>query len=282
MKKRIAFFGTPDFTTDFLDVLVAHDLKPDLIVTNPDRPSGRGMVMTAPGPKTWALSYDVPVLQPERIDESFMEAMRKEPWDLFIVIAYGKILPESLIELPTYGTINVHYSLLPQYRGATPVESAILHGDTTTAVVIQSMRYKLDTGPILAQKEISITPEDTSHTLRHKLNQEALLMLPHTLTGIFEETIAAIPQHESDATYTKKITKEDGEIDLNDSGIINYRKYKAYDGWPGIFFYIEKQGKKIRMKITKASYHDETFVIEEVIPENGKRQSYEDFLHSLH
>ena len=131
---NIAFFGTPPFTTDFLDTLVASGYSPSLVVTAPDRAVGRGMVMTAPEPKVWADATGIKVLQPEKLDDAFFTELSETQWDLFVVVAYGKIMPEPVINVPTYGTINVHYSLLPKYRGATPTESAILNGDTTTGV----------------------------------------------------------------------------------------------------------------------------------------------------
>ncbi|MEK7227908.1 MAG: methionyl-tRNA formyltransferase [Patescibacteria group bacterium] len=273
---KIAFFGTPAFTTAFLEKLTESGFGPSLIVTNPDRPSGRGMILQAPQPKVWGQKHNISVLQPEirqLADDEFLANLGE--WDLFIVVAYGKILPEKLITLPKYGTINIHYSLLPKYRGATPVESAILNGDEITGVVIQQMRYKLDTGPILSQKKISIAPNDTTLSLREKLNNEALIMLPDVLKKIFDQKIEPEEQSEEGASHCKKIAKEDGEIDLDDDGVINDRKYRAYYGSPGTFFFTKKHDKKIRVKINKAHLTDGKFIIDEVTPENGKRISYE-------
>lgn len=267
---NIAFFGTPPFTTDFLDTLVAHGYTPSLIVTGPDRPSGRGMVMQSPAPKTWADEHHIKVLQPEKLDDAFLNEISQHNWDLFVVVAYGKIMPEHVINLPKYGTINVHYSLLPKYRGATPTESAILAGDTITGVTIQQMVYKLDAGDILSTKEVVVDPTDTTPILRAKLNTEALNLLPETIQKIFDGTSTRIPQDESLATSCKKISKEDGLIDLADDPITNDRKYRAYFGWPGSYFF--DNGKRI--KITKAHLADGAFVIDEVIPENGKRMPY--------
>jgi methionyl-tRNA formyltransferase len=226
------------------------------------------MVLQSPEPKTWGEAHHIQVLQPEKIDEEFIASLGE--WDLFVVVAYGKILPEKLINLPKYGTINVHYSLLPKYRGATPVESAILNGDETTGVVIQQMRHKLDTGPILYQKEVPIAGDDNTFSLRDKLNTEALIMLPTVLEEIFNETIRPIEQSEEGATHCRKIAKGDGEISLEDDAISNDRKYRAYYGSPGTFFF--KNGK--RVKINKAHLEAGKFVIDEVTPENGKRVSY--------
>lgn len=270
---KIAFFGTPAFTTDFLNKLTEAGFSPSLIITNPDRPSGRGMALKSPEPKVWADEHGIQVLQPEKLDEEFFNTLSQQSWDLFVVVAYGKIIPEKVIDLPKYGTINVHYSLLPKYRGATPVESAILNGDETTGISIQKMRYKLDTGPIYLRSEVTIAPTDTTPTLREKLNNEALKFIVPTITSIFKDSIIAIEQSEKGATHCKKISKEDGLIDLNDSGVVNDRKYRAYFGSIGTYFI--QNGK--RVKITKAHFENGLFVIDEVIPENGKRMGFESF-----
>lgn len=270
---NIAFFGTPGFTTDFIEVLVQAGYSPSLVVTAPDRPVGRGMVLTAPEPKNWAQAHTVKVLQPEKLDDTFFDELSKTQWDLFVVVAYGKIIPERIINLPKHGTINVHYSLLPKYRGATPTESAILNGDTVTGVTIQQMVYKLDAGNILSSKEVAIRSSDTTLTLRDKLNQEALTLLPETIKNIFNGNIVPTIQDESLVTTCGKFTKEMGELNLADDSVINDRKYRAYTGSIGTYFF--QDGKRI--KITKAHLADGQFVIDEVIPENGKRMSYSVF-----
>ena len=275
---NIAFFGTPDFTTQFLDVLTANNMTPSLVVTNPDRPAGRGMTLTPPAPKLWADNHGVKYIQPERITEEILQELSKTEWDLFVVVAYGKILPQALIDMPKYGTINVHYSLLPKYRGATPVESAILNGDMTTGVSIQQMRFKLDSGPILSARARQVEQDDTTLSLREKLNDMALVELPSTMQRIFDGTIIPVEQNESLATHCGKIQKSDGEIILTDDVILNDRKFRSHVGNVGTYFYTTKNDKQIRVKVTQAHLEGTTFVIDEVIPENGKRQTYQDFL----
>lgn len=269
---KIAFFGTPPFTVRFLQKLAEGGLTPALIITNPDRPQGRGMILQSPEPKVWGDAHNILVLQPEKIDAAFIESLGTD-FDLFVVIAYGKILPKELIDLPQYGTINVHYSLLPKYRGATPVESAILNGDEVTGIAIQKMRYELDTGPIYVRTELDIAPTDTTEILRDKLNDQALAVLVPTIKSIEKGSIIPIEQSESQVSICKKIKKEDGEISLDDDPIVLDRKWRAYQPWPGLYFF--KDGKRI--KITKAHLEDGIFVIEEVVPENGKRMSFEVF-----
>jgi len=276
---NIAFFGTPDFTVDFLNKLKESDLTPSLVVTNPDRPVGRGMTLTSPAPKIWADQQRIECIQPEKITPEILEKLSSTDWDLFVVVAYGKILPQALIDMPRYGTINVHYSLLPKYRGATPVESAILTGEETTGISIQQMVFKLDSGPLLGTpRTCKIETTDTTLTLRAKLNEAALVQLPHTIKEIFEETITSIEQDESLATHCGKIQKSDGEIVLSDDATLNDRKFRSHVGNVGTYFYTIKNDKRIRVKVTQAHLEGNTFVIDEVIPENGKRQSYQDFL----
>ena len=275
---NIAFFGTPPLTISFLETLATSGYIPTLIVTNPDRPQGRGMTLTAPLPKQWAETHAVQVVQPEVLDDAFFAELSNTPWDLFVVVAYGTIIPERIITLPKYGTINVHFSLLPQYRGATPIEAAILQADTTTGISIQQMAYKLDTGPVLTHHTEPISTTDTTETLRERLTTLACDALPKTITDIFEGAAIAIPQDESKATYCKKIQKEDGFISLTDNASILDRKFRAYTPRPGIFFMTPFNGQNIRVKITKAHYDTENaFSIDEVIPENMKRMSYASF-----
>lgn len=268
--KKIAFFGTPDFTIEFLETLKKRGFCPGLIVANPNRPVGRGMVLTSPLPKKWADENSIKVLQPEKLDDIFFEKLSGTSWDLFVVVAYGKIIPEKIINLPKYGSINVHYSLLPKYRGATPVESAILNGDGITGISIQQMRFKLDSGPVLKEKEVVIEKNDTTISLREKLNLEAVALLPEVLKEIENETVIAKEQDELLVTHCSKIKKEDGEISLSDDPVTLDRKWRAYQPWPGLYFF--KDGKRI--KITKAHFVGGAFVIDEVIPENGKRMPF--------
>lgn len=277
----IAFFGTPDFTTDFLDMLARGAYTPSLIVTNPDSGVGRGLVMRSPSPKIWGEEHSITVLQPQRLDDAFFTTLQETKWDLFIVIAYGKIIPERVINLPAFGTINLHYSLLPKYRGATPVESAILHGDTVTGITFQQMRFKLDTGPILLQREFPIEHTDTTQTLRHKLNQEALTLFPSLLEKIFNKEVLPQEQKEEHASHCKKITKEDGEIALDEDPVILDRKYRAYMPWPGLYFFVTKHQKRVRVKINEAVFKNNEFKIISVTPEGGKLQPFDIFMQNI-
>lgn len=280
-KIKFAFFGTPELVIPILDELEKEGLIPSLVVTGKDMPKGRNLVITPPAPKVWAEKRNIPVWQPEKIDAEFIENFQQDNFDLGVVVAYGKILPEALINLPEHGMINVHYSLLPKYRGATPVESAILNGDKETGVCIQKMVFALDAGDVIDEEKTEIGADERALELRARLNEMAKKMLPKSILKLVEGTATFKKQNDSEATHCKKIKKEDGLLDLEADGVLNYRKYRAYFGWPGSFFFKEINGKKMRIKITDASLEDTEFKIKKVIPEGKKEADYEMFLKNL-
>lgn len=289
---NFTFFGTPEVASETLEILKKNGYLPSLIVTAPDKPKGRKMIITPPPVKIWAEKNNIPYIQPEDIK-------KEEAWnilrtlgrsgggeqrksrtldfrdeqnipDFFLVVAYGKILPEKLINLPKLGSINIHYSLLPKYRGASPVESAILAGDTETGVSIQKMEYKMDSGPILAIEKISIGPDEKASELREHLIKIGGELLVKILPDFVEEKLNLIQQDEREATFCKKIKKEDGLINLNDDGIVNYNKFRAYASWPRTYFFENNK----RFIITDAKLENGKFKILKVIPEGGKEIEY--------
>ncbi len=278
---RIAFFGTPPLTLEILEELKNSNFSPELIVTGPDAPVGRKLILTSPEPKKWAEENNIQIIQPEKITEEFLEKLKKTSWDLFIVVAYGKILPEDLINIPKYGTLNIHYSLLPKYRGATPVESAILNGETKTGVCIQKMVYELDAGPVIALEEVDIDSEETAPELRNRLNQIGKKLLVETLPKYISGEIKPVEQNHIEKTRCGKIKKEDGEIKLTENPEELYRKYRAYHGWPSVFFFVEKNNVRTRVKITEATFQNGEFIPLKVVPEGKKEISYESFSRNL-
>lgn len=290
MEKKIkfAFWGTPDVASETLEILKNAGYLPSFIVTSPDMPQGRKMIVTPPPVKIWALENNIPYVQPETTTEilsifssrgthgvpsagEYEEKLEETQYDLFLVVAYGKILPEEIIKMPRLGSINIHYSLLPKYRGASPVESAILNGETETGVTIQQMEYKLDAGDIIVQEKVAILPEEKAGELRARLIKIGADLLVKTLPKIENITSKKLQQqNEKEATRCKKIKKEEGLIDLNADDTKNYNKFRAYATWPRSYFF--KDGK--RMIITKAKLENGAFVIEKVIPEGGKETSY--------
>ncbi len=268
-KLNFVFFGTPDVASETLQLLKLAGFLPSLIVTSPDKPQGRGMHMTPPSVKIWAEKNNIKYIQPTSPPNS-LSLSREGAFDLFIVVAYGKIIPEHILNLPKYGSVNIHYSLLPKYRGASPVESAILNGDTETGITIQKMAYKIDSGDILAQEKVQIGSDEKALELRARLIKIGGELLIKTLPEFTAGKIKPIPQDEKQTTFCQKIKKEDGLIDLNASATKNYNKFRAYAHWPRTFFF--QNGKRII--ITKARLEDNKFVIEKVIPEGGKEIDY--------
>ena len=279
VKLKFAFFGTPDVARNTLEILKNNGYLPSLIITSPDRPSGRGLKLTPTPVSYWAEENNITCLKPEKIDENFINSLPRGSTtvDLYVVVAYGKILPQALIDIPKLGTINIHYSLLPKYRGASPVEQALLNGDTLTGVTIQQMAYKLDSGAILAQREEPVAINDAKESLLGRLIKIGAEMLIELIPSIQSGNIDQQIQDESKATHCSKIKKEDGEINTLGNAQENYDKYRAYHGWPGIYFF--KDGKRI--KITKARLKDGQFIIERVIPEGKKEIDNEDFLKQI-
>lgn len=204
--------------------------------------------------------------------------------DLNIVVAYGKIMPEDLLNLPKFGSINIHYSLLPKYRGASPVESVILNNDKETGITIQQMEYKMDAGPIIATEIVSINENEKAPDLRKRLIKIGGELLVKVLPEISQAKIDPIKQDETQATFCKKIKKEDGLINLNDEGFTNYNKFRAYSAWPRTYFFSALGGSassgenEKRVIITDAILENGEFIIKKVIPEGKKEITWEDFI----
>ena len=265
---RFAYFGTPKVASDTLATLIAHNFIPAVVVTSPDAPRDRGLTITPSETKTLALIHDIPVLTPNKIDDEAIAAMKAYGCDYAIVVAYGKIFPDALITAFPKGMINIHYSLLPKYRGATPLESALLAGDTETGVTIQNVALVVDAGDIIAQEKIAIAPDETARELRPRLINLGAQTLVDTLPTFIAGTIIPIKQDDSLATYAHKIKKEDGLLDLSAPAQENWNTYRAYADSIGTYFFENDK----RMKITAASFKNEMFTVERVIPE-GKRET---------
>jgi methionyl-tRNA formyltransferase len=280
---KFAFFGTPEFAAITLDELEQKGFIPKLIITTPDKPKGRKLVLTPSEVKVWAEVRGIPVLTPTKLrDEHFIEELKAANCVLYIVAAYGKIIPSTVLDMPTYHTLNVHPSLLPKFRGASPIESAIRSSETQTGVTIMLLDEELDHGAILAQGEaISLDLPPRGSELTHKLAHEGGELLAEIIPKWIAGELTATPQDHTQATFTKKIEKEDGLIDLADDAMVNYKKIRAYDQWPGTYFFTERNGKQIRVRITDATIVDDRLHITSVIPEGKKEMRYEDFLRGM-
>lgn len=283
-KPRIAFFGTPELAVFVLEELSKAGLAPDLVITAPDKPKGRGLVLTPTPVKTWAQKNSILALQSQKLDSDFISklcALSPIPYTLFIVAAYGKIIPKEILEIPKYGTLNVHPSLLPEFRGSSPIESAILSGKEKTGVSIMVLDEEMDHGPIVAQKEIPLSETVGKNELSEKLFRLGGEILAEIIPKWIAGETKATPQEHAKAIYTKKISKEDGLIDLSADPVFNYRKIRAYEGWPGTYFFAKKNGAKIRVVIKEAEIKDDKLIIKKVVPESKKETNYEVFAKSL-
>jgi methionyl-tRNA formyltransferase len=257
MDTRTIFMGSPDFALPILDEL--HRLVNVVgVVTQPDRPSGRGRSMQSPPVKILAENLGIPVIQPEKLtDPDAMQKLTEWAPELIVVAAFGQLLKKQVLDMPRLGCLNVHASLLPRWRGASPIQAAILHGDSTTGITIMKMDIGLDNGPILTLREFSITEPITGGDLSRELSILGARTLGEVLPSYINGMIAPYPQDESNATYTKKLKKTDGKLDFNLSAHELASKVLAFNPWPGTFF--ELEGRFI--KVHKAHAHD-TFVAE--------------------
>ncbi len=231
----IVFMGTPDFAVPALKQLMQqHTVL--AVVTQPDRPAGRNRQMQASPVKLAAESAGIPVFQPEKIRRpEAIETLRQWPADLFIVAAFGQILPQTVLDVPRFGSINIHASLLPRWRGAAPIQAVIRAGDVDTGITIMRMDAGLDTGPILTQRAIPLAADETGASLHDKLALMGGDLLIDTLPGYLDATIQPQPQDDALATLAPRIRKEDGRIDWSASAIEIDRQVRAFTPWPGTF-----------------------------------------------
>jgi methionyl-tRNA formyltransferase len=245
METHVVFMGSPEFALPILRAL-ANCYTVVGVVTQPDRPAGRGRILTSPPIKCLADELDLPTIQPSRLSapEAFQQLQAWAP-DLIVVAAFGQILRPAVLDLPKYGCVNVHASLLPRWRGAAPIQAAILHGDDLTGATIMRMDPGVDTGPILSQKTISITNQDTAGYLSVRLSLLGAELLLETLPGYLSSKITPRSQDESLATYAPMVKKADGLLDFARPSAELARQVHAYNPWPGAFMYWNGQVLKI-------------------------------------
>jgi methionyl-tRNA formyltransferase len=244
---RIVFLGTPDFATPGLQALADHPAFDVVgVVTQPDRPAGRGQQVRMSAVKKLALTLDLPVFQPKTLrDEAAVEHLQAWQPDLLVVAAFGQILRQPVLDLPPRGCVNVHASLLPRWRGAAPIQYAIRAGDAETGVTIMLMDIGLDTGPMLTSRAIPIDPRETGATLHDKLAALGAEILPTALLDYLAGRISPTPQPEEGVTIARSIQKEAGLIDWSAPAIEIDRHVRAYDPWPGTYTFLD--GKRIKI-----------------------------------
>lgn len=250
---RIVFMGTPKLSQELLQTLLDAGYNIVATVTKPDTKVGREQTLTPSAVKQLAESKNIPVLTPTKLDDTFYQELSQFQPDLILVAAYGKILPTRILDLPGLGCINVHYSLLPRFRGASPIQNALLFGDKETGVTLQKMDAGLDTGDIIAAQALPIDPDDTTSTLTPKLNATAQALLLKTLPLWIKQKITASPQNHAEAVLCQLIERADGKIEWTDTAQDIYNRFRAFDPWPGIFTYWKKDESFTRIKLINIS-----------------------------
>ncbi len=303
------FFGTSPVAVGVLYALEAEGYLPALIVTTPDAPAGRKLTLTSPPAKLWAREHNIPLLQPAKLNPAFVQELTTSYFllptapELFLVASYGLLIPRRVLDLPKHGTLNVHPSLLPKYRGPSPIQSAILNGDTETGVTIMLMNEKMDEGPMLIEERVSLTGNEVNEELEIQLATIGGKVLAHIIPDWIAGKINPREQDHTQATYTRKFEKSDGYIEpsllechsreggnlgpssnldprcLGDDTIQEAeRKVRALGNTPGTYTILQtKGGKEMRVKILSAKIEDEKLVPLRVIPEGKKEMSWEEF-----
>lgn len=256
---RVIFAGTPEFARASLAALVDAGVKPVAVLTQPDRPAGRGKRLT-PGPvKRYAEKLGLPVMQPKtlRDDDVVAELEALEP-DLMVVAAYGLLLPQRVLDIPHRGCVNVHASLLPRWRGAAPIQAALLAGDETSGITLMSMTAGLDCGPIIVAESLSIAADETAGSLHDRLARLGAELLVKNLADILDGTITPELQDESRATHARKIAKSDAKLDWTRDASELERQVRAYNPVPGAYFFADSNDQSLRIKCWRARSLDGT------------------------
>ncbi len=302
-KARFVFMGTPDFAVPSLRCLYQAGFSPSLVITQPDRPKGRGRNPFPPPVKTAALELGCPVIQPSTVTQSEVkERLVSLDPDFFIVVAFGHLLSEDLLSLPRIAPINLHASLLPKYRGAAPIQRAIMNGEAETGVTTMRMDAGMDTGDILLSEKCTIDPQDTSESLHDRLSEMGGALLLRTMKDMLAGHITPIPQNHQNATYAPMLKKEDGRIDWTLPVSKIFCIIRGVTPWPGAFTF----HKNVRLKIHRArpipepvsvppgtvlkSFPDELRIstgdgilqVLEIQGASGKRLPVQDFLRGYH
>lgn len=278
-KPLFVFFGTPGVGVHVLDRLEAHGYTPALVVTAPDKPRGRGQVLSPSLVKQWALERGIDAVTPATLkDAAFLESLQNTDWDVFIVAAYAKLIPKTILDLPRRGCLNMHPSLLPKFRGPSPIMSAILENEREVGVSVMQMTEAMDEGPVVAQARVEIAAEDwplTNTVLEELLAVEGGNLLAEVLEPWIAGEVAPEPQNPELASYTKKFSDEDARIELEGDARTNLLKIKAFDRGPRAYF-LTPEGK--RAIITDATMSDNKLEILKVIPEGKREIGYSQFL----
>lgn len=252
--RRAVFFGTPEISARHLRAILDGEFRIEAVVTQPDRPRGRGRIVSAPPTKEVALQEGIRVLQPEKLTPEFVETLRDVGPDVIVVVACAHYLPRSVLEMPPLGCVNVHFSLLPELRGAAPVFWAIRRGYEKTGVTTSYMVEELDAGDVILQREEAIRPEDTTATLTDRLTDVGCEVLRETLSLLAEGRAPRRPQDDAAATWAPTIKKEEGRIAWNESAVEIERQVRACDPWPGAYTFWMGRLLKVRRAKTATDF----------------------------
>lgn len=282
-KIKIIFFGTSEFAVPALKALVSAGYEVVAVVTKPDKPFGRKKILTPLPVKLTAKRLGLEIWQPKNLKIENLKLIQNwelkiKNCDVGIVAAYGELIPPEIFNLPKHGTLNIHPSLLPKYRGPSPIQTAILNGNKETGVTIMKVDEEMDHGPIITACPIPITDDDTYQALHDKLARTGADLLVRILPDYLAGKIKPIPQNHSKATFTRKFKTEDGEIKSNDKAQSAYNKIRALNPEPGTFVWLNKNGKKLRLKILDAKLENGRLKPRVVKLEGGRLITFKDFL----
>ena len=243
---KIVFMGTPDFSVGALDALVEAGHEIIAVVTQPDKPKGRSGQMQFPPVKECALRHGLTVLQPVKIKTpEWVDKLRELKADVFVVAAFGQILSKEILDMPKYGCVNIHASLLPKYRGAAPINWAIINGEKETGVTIMQMNEGVDTGDMLSHVVVPIAPKETAESLFDKLAKAGAKLIVETLPKLEAGEIIPVPQDESQSSHVKMMNKSLGKIDWNQDAVVIERLVRGLNSWPSAYTYY--QGKSVKL-----------------------------------
>ena len=295
---KIIFFGSDDFALAHLDALVEKGFEVELCVTQPDRPRHRGQKVIVSPIKEYAIEKNIAVYQPESLkSKAVIKHLKSLEADLFVVIAYGRILPQDLLDIPKVMSINVHGSLLPAYRGAAPINWVIINGEQMTGITIMRLNAGMDAGDIIDQVEVQINLDDDASSLRQRMIQAGVEQLPKTVQAIIDQQVKFSPQDDTKVTFAPKLTKELGKIDWSKSAQQIHNLARGLVPWPSAYTHVN--GKSLKIYGTKVIDHlsgqpgeiikiDDSgmqvstgkggLLIKEVHPESAKRMKVEDFV----
>ncbi len=254
VKLRTIFMGTSEFANTILIALIENKYNLIGVYTQPDKKVGRKQTLEKTAVKITTEKYNIPVFSPSKLDEEEIAKLKEQAPDLLIVAAYGKILPESILKLPGFGAINIHASLLPNYRGPSPIQNALLNGEKKTGITLMLMDKGIDTGEIIKQQELAIGNNETVIELSQRLSALSIKLILESIPLWIERKIKSTPQDEKKATLCQLIERSDGKIIWSDSAQSIYNRYRAFFAWPGIFTYWEKDGSILRIKLNKITF----------------------------